>query len=149
VKLVKLIKTYLNETYNKVRIDAFPFIMVWTRKCFTTINLWLWFGICHQGGQRIGGRIWNWMGYISSWSMLCQYWVVSRSFRTKSITKWTTTTINTHWEATQSVMATKVTRLTHKIAIHLHLVSGSCIIWNSRSRRPVWKLLDTPSYVVW
>jgi hypothetical protein len=39
----------------------------------------------------------------------------------------------------------KVTRLTHKTAIQLHLVAESCTICSSRSRRPVRKLLDTPS----
>jgi len=39
-------------------------------------------------------------------------------------------------------MAEKLTRLTHKIAIQLHLVAE-----NSRSRRPVRKILDTPSYI--
>jgi hypothetical protein len=43
-------------------------------------------------------------------------------------------------------MAAKVTRLAHKIAIQLHLVAESCTICSSRSRRPVQKLLDTPSY---
>jgi hypothetical protein len=42
-------------------------------------------------------------------------------------------------------MAAKLTRLTHKIAIQLHLVAESC---SFRSRRPVRKLLDTPSYVI-
>jgi hypothetical protein len=41
----------------------------------------------------------------------------------------------------------KLTRLTHKIAIQLHLVAESCSICTSRSRRPVRKLLDTHSYV--
>jgi hypothetical protein len=44
-------------------------------------------------------------------------------------------------------MAAKLTRLTHKIAKQLHLVAESRIICSSRSRRPVRKLLDTPSYV--
>jgi hypothetical protein len=44
-------------------------------------------------------------------------------------------------------MAAKLTRLTHKIAIQLHLVAESCTIFSSHSRRSVWKLLDTPSYV--
>jgi hypothetical protein len=44
-------------------------------------------------------------------------------------------------------MAAKLTRLTHKIAIQLHLVVESCTIFSSRSRWPVRKLLDTPSYV--
>jgi hypothetical protein len=43
-------------------------------------------------------------------------------------------------------MAAKLTRLTHKIAIQLHLMAESCTICSSRSRRPVRKLLDTPSY---
>jgi len=42
-------------------------------------------------------------------------------------------------------MAAKLTRLTHKIEIQLHLAAESCIIYSSRSRMPVWKLLDTPS----
>jgi hypothetical protein len=54
---------------------------------------------------------------------------------------------NTRWEATQRVMATKLTRLTHKIAIQLHLVAESSNVFSSRSRWPVRKLLDTPSYV--
>jgi hypothetical protein len=44
-------------------------------------------------------------------------------------------------------MAANLTRLTHKIAIQLHLVTERCTICSSRSRRPVQKLLDTPSYV--
>jgi hypothetical protein len=43
-------------------------------------------------------------------------------------------------------MATKLTRLTHKIAIQLHLVAEICIIFSSGSSRPVRKLLDTHSY---
>jgi hypothetical protein len=43
-------------------------------------------------------------------------------------------------------MAAKLTRMIHKIAIHLNLVAESCTICSSRSRRPVRKLLDTPSY---
>jgi hypothetical protein len=46
------------------------------------------------------------------------------------------TKINTRWEATQRVMAAKLTRLAHKIAIQLHLVAGSCTICSSRCRRP-------------
>jgi hypothetical protein len=44
-------------------------------------------------------------------------------------------------------MAAKLTRLTHKIAIQLHLVAKSCTICSFRSRRPVRKLSDTPSHV--
>jgi hypothetical protein len=43
-------------------------------------------------------------------------------------------------------MESKLTRLTHKIAIQLHLVAEGYTICSSRSRRPVRKLLDTPSY---
>jgi hypothetical protein len=75
------------------------------------------------------------------------YDIVSKSFRTESLKKYTFTTKNTHWEATPRVMAAKLTRLTHKIAIHLHLVAESCTICSSRSRQPVLKLLDTLSYV--
>jgi hypothetical protein len=70
---------------------------------------------------------------------------VSKSFRTESITKYTT--INTRWEASQGVMVANLTRLTHKIAIKLHLVAQSCTICSSRSRRPVRKLLDTSAYL--
>jgi len=42
-------------------------------------------------------------------------------------------------------MATKLTRLTHKIAIELNLVAESCTICSSRTRWPVRKVLDTPS----
>jgi hypothetical protein len=65
------------------------------------------------------------------------YWVV---------TKYALTTINTRRVATQRVMAAKLIRPTHKIAIQLHLVTESCTICSSRSRWPVRKLLDTPSY---
>jgi hypothetical protein len=44
-------------------------------------------------------------------------------------------------------MAAKLTILTHKIAIQLHVVADNCTICSSRSRRPVRKLLDTPSCV--
>jgi hypothetical protein len=46
----------------------------------------------------------------------------------------------------KSVMAAKLSRLTHKIAMQLHLVAESCAIYSSSSRRQVRKLLDTPSY---
>jgi hypothetical protein len=71
---------------------------------------------------------------------------VSKSFQTESITKYMLTTINASWEATQRVTAAKLTRLIHKISIKLHLVAESCTICSSGSRRPVRKLLDTPSY---
>jgi len=43
-------------------------------------------------------------------------------------------------------MATKPTRLIHKVVIQLHLAAESCTICSSRSRRQVPKLMDTPSY---
>jgi len=45
-------------------------------------------------------------------------------------------------------MASKLTRVTHKIVIQLHLVAERCTIGSCRSRRPVPKLLDTPSYML-
>jgi hypothetical protein len=45
-------------------------------------------------------------------------------------------------------MAAKLTRLTHKIAIQLFSGTESYTICISRSRRPVRKLLDTPTYIV-
>jgi hypothetical protein len=72
---------------------------------------------------------------------------VSRSFRTESITKYMLTTINTGCDATQRVTAAKLTRLTHKIPIKLHVVAASCTICSSRSRRPVRELVDAPSYI--
>jgi hypothetical protein len=72
--------------------------------------------------------------------------VYLKSFRTESITKYTLTFGITRWDATQRVMAGKITRLTHKIAIQLHIVAESCTICNSRSRWLVRKLVDTPSY---
>jgi hypothetical protein len=73
---------------------------------------------------------------------------VSKSFRTESITKSTKiTNINIRWEAKQRVMAAKLTRMTHKIAIQLHLVAESCTSCSFRSRRPVWKLLVTHSFM--
>jgi len=41
----------------------------------------------------------------------------------------------------------ELTRLTHKTVLQLHLVAENCIICSSCSRWPVWKLLDTPSYI--
>jgi hypothetical protein len=76
---------------------------------------------------------------------LTRYEGVTKSFRTESITKYTLTTINTRWVAIQRIMATKLTRDIHKIAIQLHLVAESRTICSSRSRWPVRKLLDTPS----
>jgi hypothetical protein len=56
----------------------------------------------------------HYVDYVTGF--IVSYEGVSKSFRTESITKYTPTTINTHWEATQRVMAAKLTRLTHKIS---------------------------------
>jgi len=80
------------------------------------------------------------------WELWRWYERVSKRFRTESITKYMLTNINTHWEVKQRVMATKLIRLTHKIAIRPPLVAESCTICSSRSRRPVRKRLDTSSH---
>jgi len=84
------------------------------------------------------------------WFCRCPGWSDVRGciqiFRNDSITKYTKT--NTRWESTQSVMAAKDTRLTHKIAIQQHLLAESCTIFSSRSRRPVRKHLIPPRIVV-
>jgi hypothetical protein len=105
---------------------------------------------------------WSWLvGFlhsIVSLFILSSYFLVasnyirvydgtSKSFRAESITKYRRTFGITCWEATQRVMAAKLTRLTHKIAIQLCLVAENCTICSSRSRRPVRKLLDIPSYM--
>jgi len=64
------------------------------------------------------------------------------------VDKYTLTKINIRWEATQRDTEAKLTRLTHKLAIQLHLVTGILTIGSSRSRRPVRKLLDLPSYFI-
>jgi hypothetical protein len=51
-------------------------------------------------------------------------------------------------EATQRVMVAKLNRLTHKIAIQLHLEAESCTRAVQFSLQvPVQKLLDTPLHV--
>jgi hypothetical protein len=85
-----------------------------------------------------------------SQSILCtKYECVSKTFRTELIMKYTPTFRITRCCPLQRVMAAKLTRLTHKIAIQLRLLAGSCTICSSRSRRPVRKLLDTLSYTSW
>jgi hypothetical protein len=78
---------------------------------------------------------------------ICSYVNIYKSVRTESITKYTLTFGIARWEATQSVMAANLTRLTHRITIQLHLLAESCTICSSRSRRPVRKLWGTPSYL--
>jgi hypothetical protein len=60
---------------------------------------------------------WCWKPFLCErdlkFSRQWMYEGVSKSFRTKSIKKYMLTTINTRWEATQTLMAAKLTRLTH------------------------------------
>jgi hypothetical protein len=102
----------------------------------------------------VSSNVWNCIStspiYFYGWRYIIIHKGVSESFRTESITKYTLTTINTGWETTQMVMAEKLTRMTHKIAIQPpHLVAESCTICSSRYRRPVRKLLDTPSCIIY
>jgi hypothetical protein len=55
-------------------------------------------------------------------------------------------TNNNNKHTLRSNIKAKLTRLTHKIAIQLHLVAQSCSICSFNSRRPVRKLVDAPSY---
>jgi hypothetical protein len=91
--------------------------------------------------QKTSTRIWTSFRFLR-----LVYEGVSKSFWTESITKYTLTFGIAPSEATQRVMAAKHARLTHRIAIQLHLVAESYTISSSRSRRPVRELLDTPSY---
>jgi hypothetical protein len=86
--------------------------------------------------------------YIQKYITIKVYEGVTKSVRTESITKYTLTFAITRCEATQRIMATKLTRLTHRIATQLHLVAQSCSICSFRSRRRVRKLLDTLSYII-
>jgi len=72
----------------------------------------------------------------------------SKSFQTESATEYMLISGTAHWKATQRVMVAKLTTLTQKIVIQMHLVAQSCTICSSCSRQPVWKLLGTPSYVM-
>jgi hypothetical protein len=73
------------------------------------------------------------------------YGGVSKSFWIELIRKYILSFGITRSEATQRVMAAKLTRLTHKIAIQLHLVAESCTICSSHSWQPFQKFLDTTS----
>jgi hypothetical protein len=72
---------------------------------------------------------------------------VPKSFRTELVMKYKLTTIKTHSKATQMVMVAKLTILTHKIALELHLVAEGYTVCSSSSRKLVRQLLVTPSYV--
>jgi hypothetical protein len=67
----------------------------------------------------------QWRVIVNIVMISLDYEDVTKSFRTESIMKYMLTTTNTRSEATRSVMAAKLTKLTHKIAIQLHLVAES------------------------
>jgi hypothetical protein len=54
-------------------------------------------------------------------------------------TSYTLTTINIRWEATQRIMAAKLNRLTHKIAIQLYVVTE--MVLRYRNSLSVWRML--------
>jgi hypothetical protein len=92
-----------------------------------------------------GGCSWYYVDHRSDglW-IYCEN--VSKSFRTES--KYTLTTVNTRWKATQDVMPAKLTRLTNKTAIQQHLVAESWLYqlqFSLRATSP--ETLYTPSYV--
>jgi hypothetical protein len=76
------------------------------------------------------------------------YESMSKSSRTESVKKYTLAFGTSRQEATQRVMAAKLIRLTHKIAIQLHLVAESSTTYSYRSRLQVRKLLDIPPYLL-
>jgi hypothetical protein len=99
-------------------------------------------GLTHHINKK---PMWN-AQCTSVFMKLVTYEVVSKSRRIDTITKYTLTFGNTCWKATQRFMAAKLTGLTHKIAIQLHLVAESCTSCSSRSRQLVRKILNTTSY---
>jgi len=90
-------------------------------------NQWVKTSIQFQNIKRYNSNIlllW-WISVYRRQTHTGQYEGLSKSFRTESSTKYTLTFGITRWEATQRVMAAaKLTRLTHKIAIQLHLVTA-------------------------
>jgi hypothetical protein len=72
--------------------------------------------------------------------------VCNQKFPDWVITKYTPIFGITRWKAKHRVMTAELSRLTHKIAMQLLLVAGSCTIYCSHSRRSLRQLLDTPSY---
>jgi len=90
----------------------------------------------HQMGRRLGSR--------GSTDPQVNIRGCIQKFPDWVVTKYMLTTIKTRWEATKSAMEARLVRLTHRIAIQLHLVAESYTICSPRSRRSVRKLLDTP-----
>jgi hypothetical protein len=75
-----------------------------------------------------------------------EYKGVSKSFRTELIKKYMLRKLSTCFEAKQRVMAANLTWLNTEIYTQMHVVAESCTVCSSSSRRPVRKLLDTPTY---
>jgi hypothetical protein len=92
----------------------------------------------------------NWfLGYVTMLPQLKrQYEGVSKSFRTEYKTKYMLTFDITCCCPLQRVMVAKLTKLSHKIVIQLHLVAKSCTICSFCSRWQVWKLVDTPPHIM-
>jgi hypothetical protein len=134
---------------NTITMCSNKYSRVLTNKCklsnyFVLLNFR---GFWKSGSFRLGGKI------TACWKQATRKKFspgkgegVSKSFRTESITKYALTFGTTRSEATQRVMAAKLTRLTHEVATQLHVVAESCTLCSSCTRLPVRKLLDTPSY---
>jgi hypothetical protein len=152
-------------------LPGFAYISVvsntWDKHCFWLLA-WLHHYSFHSCGVTQFPGPWQWYGISYAQfapqlslfgvivTVLCgvvtvhfsfTYEGVSKSFQTELIMKYMLTFGITHWEATQRVMVAKLSRLTHKIAVQLHLVADSCTICSSCSRQPVQELLDIPSYM--
>jgi hypothetical protein len=138
MKLKKNLTSWPTNSFSRALLCSMELIRRYAQVPETNFCLVLGYGNCSS-------HVFYW--WLCFWNLLVnnRYGSISKSFRTDSITKYTLTTINTRLEATQRAMTAKLTRLTHKIAIQLNL-EKSCTICSSRSRRPVRKLLDTPSY---
>jgi hypothetical protein len=92
----------------------------------------------------------NYMYKITLHGKICKLlFIVTVQGCIQKFPDWVDNEINNNkhlFRSTQRVMAAKLTRLTQKIAIKLHLVAESWTICSSCSRWPVQKLLDTPSH---
>jgi hypothetical protein len=119
--------SFITNCFN-FKLSEYPFVLWYNKSKVDHSTFW---DVLSQCYKYLEPYLWNYICNIRGCIQKFPDWV---------ITKYTFTTINTCWEATQRVMAAKLTRLTHKIVIHLHLVAESCTICSSCSRQPVWKL---------
>jgi hypothetical protein len=92
----------------------------------------------HAGSSRL-------TSYRSVYTVM-SVWGCTQKFLGWVIMKYMPTFGITHCCPLQRVTVAKLTRLTEKVAIQLHLVAESCTICSSCSKWPVQKLLDTHSY---